>query len=91
MSSDSTFRPLPRPASVLAPVVPAPAGLNKGELFDHIAREHDGFAFTPEDAPKLAALRGPLGTSVASTSSSPAAAPATSPRNSPTGSARSAR
>jgi len=61
MSSDSTYRPHPRPAAVLAPVVPAPAGLNKGELFDHIAREHDGFAFTPEDAPKLAALRGRLG------------------------------
>ena len=61
MSTDSTFRRLPRNTPGLAPVVPAPAGLNKGELFDHIAREHDGFAFTPEDAPKLAALRARLG------------------------------
>jgi len=65
MASDPTFRPLPRNTPGLAPVVPAPAGLNKNELFDHIAREHDGFAFKPEDEPKLAALRARLGEIVA--------------------------
>ncbi len=39
----------------------APAECSKGELFDHIAREHDGFAFTEEDAPKLGLLCERLG------------------------------
>lgn len=47
--------------SQATPTVPAPAGLNKGELFDHIAREHDGFAFKPEDTPKLVTLHRRLG------------------------------
>ncbi len=60
MASDSTFRPIARPAAP-APVVPAPAHLDKNGLFDHIAREHDGFAFKPDDEPRLATLRARLG------------------------------
>lgn len=35
--------------------------LTKEELFDHIAAEHDGFAFTEDDAPKVAVLKKRLG------------------------------
>ncbi len=35
--------------------------LTKEELFDHIARDHDGFAFTVEDTPKVITLNTRLG------------------------------
>lgn len=60
MSAESNFRPFAR-SNTPPSVVPAPAGLTRNELFDHIARAHDGFAFTAEDGPKLAALRTRLG------------------------------
>jgi len=39
-------------------VIPA---MTKEELFDHIAREHDGFAFTTEDTPRVITLNARLG------------------------------
>lgn len=38
-----------------------PPATSRTELFDHIAREHGGFGFTTEDAPRLAVLRRRLG------------------------------
>ena len=60
MSSKRIGRPVSRQPTTQSRLI-APAVLRKTELFDHIAREHDGFAFTPDDSPRLELLRARLG------------------------------